>query len=528
MGRKRKSKKDILKFELRKTTMKNLKILSSIILSFLFSCSLSAQKNINDITEILQKAKDSGKFVELMGNNELGTAWCTGSIQQGHKPEWIYFFKKDEAARTAKWELIKEVNLEGTIVATYSFKYEDYDKVAYIKLREQPNKLSIQNIDDPKISEIKKVAEHKLGYYSYEPAISTISGIVRLEKFYGRFNFGGSPESDEREDSWILYPENPLNMNQSSDIESNNEKIGVTTIHLTETKGLDLASYDGKVLLISGSLSGAISGHHHAKVIMNVLKVKVDENKSFMPLYRDAITNYQKIVRDWNDAHNSKNSDMFSALFSREVEYYHTVLPKNVCIQKKKDLFRKYPDFNQQITGEIGIERLQENEIKCSFTKQVVINQKTTYYPSYLILKKSDVNWEITVEGDLVTDKNIAKKKSSTITASEYFEKGYAKSELKDYAGAIVCFTKAIELDPLFVKAYSNRGNAKGDFHDYKGAITDYSKVIEINPYDAQAYFRRGILKLSLGQKNNGCLDLHKAKELGYEKAEGWIQEECQ
>ena len=72
-----------------------------------------------------------------------------------------------------------------------------------------------------------------------------------------------------------------------------------------------------------------------------------------------------------------------------------------------------YPDFNQQIVGEIATERLNENEVKCSFTKEVTINRKVTNYPSYLILKKSDDNWNISVEGDLVTDKNIVKKKKS-------------------------------------------------------------------------------------------------------------------
>jgi len=393
--------------------MKKLKVLSLLIIaSFLLSYTLSAQKNISDITEILQKAKDSGKFVRFQGNNEFGTSWCTGSMQQGLNPEWLYFFKKDDVTRTATWEVIKEVNFEGTTVAIYSFKYEDYDKVPYIKLKEQPNKLSVLIMDNPKTTEIKKIEEHKQGYYSYEPAISTISGMVRLEKFYGRPGFGETPKIDEPEDSWILYPEKPINMNQSSDIESNNGKIGVTKIHLTETKRFDLASYSGKVLRVSGTLWGAITGHHHASVLMTVQKVEVKKNANIILLNKDEEERCQKIVMSWNEAHNTNNMILFSDLFTEAVNFYHTILPKKILIQKKVDLLKKYPDFKQQIIGEILTEKLNENEVKCSFTKEVTINRKVTDYPSYLILKKFDENWKISVESDLVTDKNIEKKKS--------------------------------------------------------------------------------------------------------------------
>ena len=74
---------------------------------------------------------------------------------------------------------------------------------------------------------------------------------------------------------------------------------------------------------------------------------------------------------------------------------------------------KKYPNFNQKISGEILSEKLSENEVKCSFSKEVIVNNKVTYYPSYLILKKSNQNWKISVEGDLVTDKNIDKKKKT-------------------------------------------------------------------------------------------------------------------
>ena len=45
-------------------------------------------------------------------------------------------------------------------------------------------------------------------------------------------------------------------------------------------------------------------------------------------------------------------------------------------------------------------------------------------------------------------------------SAEAYNERGWLKYEQKDYAGAILDYDKAIELDPAFVDAYNNRGIA--------------------------------------------------------------------
>ena len=132
------------------------------------------------------------------------------------------------------------------------------------------------------------------------------------------------------------------------------------------------------------------------------------ENKTNEPTNEKA--DIIQLVTDWNTAHSSKDVGVFSNLYENSILFYGVQQDKNACIENKLSLFKKYPDFYQQIFGSIQTENINENEVKCSFVKRVTVNQATTDYPSYLTFKKFADNWKIVTEGDLVTDKNLAKK----------------------------------------------------------------------------------------------------------------------
>jgi len=121
-------------------------------------------------------------------------------------------------------------------------------------------------------------------------------------------------------------------------------------------------------------------------------------------------TDFNVLVQKWNKAHLTKDVGVFSNLYDNKVLYYGTSLGKNLCIESKLTLFKKYPDFYQQIHGGIQIDTISSTEYKISFIKRVTINKISSDYPSYLTFKKIDVNWKILTEGDLVTDKNLDKK----------------------------------------------------------------------------------------------------------------------
>ncbi len=114
-----------------------------------------------------------------------------------------------------------------------------------------------------------------------------------------------------------------------------------------------------------------------------------------------------------------------------------------------------------------------------------------------------------------IVEYNKAIDKNNT-EADFYTYRGIAKNYLKDYTGAIKDYNKTIELDPNNLKAYNNRGNTKRNLQDYSGAIADYTKVIDNNSNDAimqDSYNNRGLAKIYLKEYASAIADYNKAIE---------------
>lgn len=108
-----------------------------------------------------------------------------------------------------------------------------------------------------------------------------------------------------------------------------------------------------------------------------------------------------------------------------------------------------------------------------------------------------------------------------------FYQRAHAKDKLGDFRGAIFDYSKALAISPNNANGYYYRANVKSKLQDYVGAIDDYTKAIKIKPKDADFYANRGLTKLQLNQKNDGCLDLSKAGELGDENAYELIRKFC-
>ena len=109
--------------------------------------------------------------------------------------------------------------------------------------------------------------------------------------------------------------------------------------------------------------------------------------------------------------------------------------------------------------------------------------------------------------------------KAQAESAEFYVERGNTKYRAGNFSGAIVDYSKAIEINLKGAKAYTNRGVSKDELNDYYGAISDYNKAIEINSKNDYAYNNRGRLKYLLGDNKGACKDTKKAASLGNEES---------
>ncbi len=95
---------------------------------------------------------------------------------------------------------------------------------------------------------------------------------------------------------------------------------------------------------------------------------------------------------------------------------------------------------------------------------------------------------------------NKAPNNNNTLSFEDYYKQGHAAYQVRDYEQAIEKFTKAIEKDPKYSKAYINRGNAHYNLKEYDAAIADYNQALRLNPDEVKAYVNRGNVRFLLAE----------------------------
>ncbi|MCJ8313107.1 MAG: tetratricopeptide repeat protein [Saccharospirillaceae bacterium] len=106
---------------------------------------------------------------------------------------------------------------------------------------------------------------------------------------------------------------------------------------------------------------------------------------------------------------------------------------------------------------------------------------KLTDFQRYAEVSNLDIN-------ELVSEANLNYK--NAITAGE----------IGNHKDAIVLYSKAIDLFPLFYEAIDNRGFTYMDIGEYKNAIDDFKESLRVNPDGLSAFFSIGECLLIMGQ----------------------------
>jgi TPR repeat len=98
--------------------------------------------------------------------------------------------------------------------------------------------------------------------------------------------------------------------------------------------------------------------------------------------------------------------------------------------------------------------------------------------------------------------------------AVAYYNDGEGKTQLEDYAGAIISYNRAIQTKPNFAAALWSRGNSRLWLRRLKGALDDENEAIRLDPRFAAAYFQRAMVRGLMGDHPGAIKDGDRAVAL--------------
>jgi tetratricopeptide (TPR) repeat protein len=86
--------------------------------------------------------------------------------------------------------------------------------------------------------------------------------------------------------------------------------------------------------------------------------------------------------------------------------------------------------------------------------------------------------------------------------------------DARSIQGAVVDWTKAIELDQKSAKGFAAKGSVKCALGDQNGAIEDFTKAIELDPKSVAAYSGRATARYNTGDISGSIADGLEAAKL--------------
>ena len=112
----------------------------------------------------------------------------------------------------------------------------------------------------------------------YEPAVSTLTGTLMAEEFFGPPNYGANPQSDARETAYILYLDMPVTVvGDPKDALNPDTFDGVTRIQLVPDTDGTIIGLAGRHVSVTGVLFQHHTGHHYTEILMQVSAITVAE-----------------------------------------------------------------------------------------------------------------------------------------------------------------------------------------------------------------------------------------------------------
>ena len=115
------------------------------------------------------------------------------------------------------------------------------------------------------------------GCLSFEPRTVELRGRLSIQQKYGPPNYGEDSATDQKVQVPILVLDHPVNVCGDSTSQVNSESVhDVKEIQLVLPDGAH--AYDrlmNQSVVVTGTLSAAVSGHHYTPVVLTIRKAKL-------------------------------------------------------------------------------------------------------------------------------------------------------------------------------------------------------------------------------------------------------------
>lgn len=231
----------------------------------------------------------------------------------------------------------------------------------------------------------------------------------------------------------------------------------------------------------------------------------------------------------WSDAIVALNSALDKDRFNGQAYFY-----RGIAYEETGEAVRAQSDFKAArehgvpaadiAVAQAGIEfRREQWQRAVELCDQAIIAREQ---PAQVYRLRANANMRLGAFQEAITDCDNALKQAKNdpaLTAQIMADRGYAKIQIKDFAGGSADFDVALKDNPE-QGLYMLKADACRNVKRYADAIANYSKALDLDPKNYDCYVARGMSEAALHQKDAALKDFGRALQINSNGVEALIQ----